>query len=141
MLASCTSQDMLASPGEESQYGVKAGALTGVAAVSSSPSNNAIDVPTRTNASNNVVTGTVVTVTFSEPMNPATLNSSPAGTLLTFTLKETTGNDVPGTVALNAANTVAKTMIAMNTGATANGRLLAQTAVTLQKNAVTQPAP
>jgi hypothetical protein len=40
-------------------------------------------------------------------MNPATLASSPAGTLTTFTLKETTGNNVPGTIALNAENTVA----------------------------------
>ena len=34
-----------------------------------------------------------------------------------------------------------KTMIAMNTGATMNGRLLAQSADTLQMNALTQPAP
>ncbi len=36
---------------------------------------------------------------------------------------------------------LAKTMIAMNTGATMNGRLLAQSAVTLQKNVLTQPGP
>jgi hypothetical protein len=31
-------------------------------------------------------------------------------------------------------------MIAMKTGASANGRLLAQTAVTLERNAITRPA-
>jgi len=52
---------------------------------------------------NSVVTGKEVTATFSQPMDPATINSSPAGTLLTFTLKQTAGNDVPGTVVMNAA--------------------------------------
>jgi hypothetical protein len=33
-----------------------------------------------------------------------------------------------------------KTMIAVNTGASVTGRLLAQTAVTLQMNAITEPA-
>ncbi|MDO8595256.1 MAG: ice-binding family protein [Sulfuricaulis sp.] len=52
--------------------------------------------------------GKLITATFSLAMDPATINSSPAGTLLTFTLKETTtGNNVPGTVAMNAANTIA----------------------------------
>lgn len=74
---------------------------------SSSPSNGATNVPTSTNSSNNIVTGTIVAATFSQPMDPATINSSPAGTLLTFTLKETSGNNVAGTVAMNTANTVA----------------------------------
>ena len=45
-----------------------------------------------------------------------------------------------GTTAHFEGVVLAKTMIAVNTGATVNGRLLAQTAVTLQINAVTQPA-
>jgi hypothetical protein len=40
-------------------------------------------------------------------MDLATVNSSSAGDSLTFTLRETTGNSVPGTVVMNAANTVA----------------------------------
>ena len=64
-------------------------------------------LPTSTNNAFNVVTGTQVAVTFGQPMDPATIVSSPAGMLLTFTLKESTGNDVPGTVSMNAENTVA----------------------------------
>ena len=75
--------------------------------LSSSPSNGAINVPTSTNTSSGVVTGTMVSATFDRAMNPSTLNSSPAGSTLTFTLKDGAGNDVPGTVALNAAATVA----------------------------------
>ena len=45
-----------------------------------------------------------------------------------------------GTTAHFEGVVLAKTMISMNTGASANGRLLAQTAVTLQMNAVTRPA-
>ena len=74
---------------------------------SASPSDGATDVATSTNSSNSIVTGTTVTATFSQPMDPATINSPQAGSLLTFTLQETTGNNVPGTVAMNAANTVA----------------------------------
>jgi hypothetical protein len=44
-----------------------------------------------------------------------------------------------GTTAHFEGVILAKTMIAVNTGASVNGRLLAQTAVTLQMNAVTQP--
>ncbi len=46
-----------------------------------------------------------------------------------------------GTTAHFEGVVLAKTMVAVKTGASVNGRLLAQTAVTLQKNIVTQPAP
>lgn len=45
-----------------------------------------------------------------------------------------------GTTAHLEGVVLAKTLIAVNTGASVNGRLLAQTAVTLQMNAITQPA-
>ena len=45
-----------------------------------------------------------------------------------------------GTTAHFEGIVLAKTLIAVNTGASVNGRLLAQTAVTLQMNAVTEPA-
>ena len=44
-----------------------------------------------------------------------------------------------GTTAHFEGIVLAKTMIAVNTGASVSGRLLAQTAVTLQMNAVTEP--
>lgn len=74
---------------------------------SANPSDGATNVPTSTNSSDNIVAGTTVTATFSQPMDPATLNSSLAGSLRTFTLKDSSGKNVPGTVAMNAANTVA----------------------------------
>jgi hypothetical protein len=46
-----------------------------------------------------------------------------------------------GTTAHFEGVILAKTMVAVKTGASVNGRLLAQTAVTLQKNNITQPAP
>ena len=45
-----------------------------------------------------------------------------------------------GTTAHFEGVVLAATMVAVNTGASVNGRLLAQTAVTLQMNTVTQPA-
>ena len=74
---------------------------------STNPSSGAVNTPTSTNGDNNVVTGTAVSATFSVPMNPATIDSSPAGSVLTFTLKGSSGDYVDGTVALNAAKTVA----------------------------------
>jgi hypothetical protein len=79
-------------------------ASTGPTVGSSSPGNNDTNVSTSTNSKDNVVTGKEVTATFSQPMDPATISSSPAGTLLTFTLQETAGNNVPGTVVMNAAS-------------------------------------
>jgi hypothetical protein len=76
---------------------------TGPTVSSSVPANGATNVPTSQNAGS----GTQVTAIFSQMMDPATINSSPAGTLLTFTLKVTGGNNVPGTVAMNAGNTAA----------------------------------
>lgn len=46
-----------------------------------------------------------------------------------------------GTTAHFEGVVLAGTLVAVKTGASVNGRLLAQTAVTLQKNTVTQPAP
>lgn len=80
--------------------------------ITANPRNLATGVPTSIEswsaASGVVSSGTLVTATFNAAMDPATLNSAPAGTLSTFTLKTTTGSvNVPGTVAMNTANTVA----------------------------------
>jgi Ice-binding-like len=50
---------------------------------------------------------------------------------------QTAGGVIIGTTAHSEGTILTKTNIAMNTGASTNGRLLAQTAVTLQKNVVT----
>jgi Ice-binding-like len=50
------------------------------------------------------------------------------------------GGVTVGTTAHFEGVVLAKTMIAVKTGASVHGRLLAQTAVTLQQNAVTQPS-
>jgi len=94
-------------PGATLAPGALAGAATEPTVVSSTPSDRATAVPTSTNTSDNVVTGAAATATFSQPMDPATINSSSAGDVLTFTVRETAGNNVPGTVVMNAANTVA----------------------------------
>jgi hypothetical protein len=81
--------------------------VTEPSVISSSPSNWSTNVPTSINNGENVIIGTPVTAIFSEPMDPTTVNSLSPGDMLTFTVKETTGNNVPGTVALNGANTEA----------------------------------
>jgi hypothetical protein len=113
--------------------GTLVGAATEPTVISSSPSKWATNVPTSTNTSDNVVSGTAVTATFSEPMDPATVNSSSAGDLLTFTVKETTGNNVSGTVVMNAANTVA-TFTPTSSALNPNTRYTA-TVTTAAKNA------
>jgi hypothetical protein len=81
--------------------GTPIGAATQPTVVSSTPSNGDTTMPASTNNSINVVTSTQVAATFTQPMDAATVN------LLTFTVKETTGNNVPGTVPMNETNTVA----------------------------------
>lgn len=71
------------------------------------PANNASNVPTSTRGSNNVLTGTAVTATFSMAMNPSTITSVPTTKKPTFTLQKTNGAAEPGTVVMNASNTVA----------------------------------
>jgi hypothetical protein len=73
-----------------------------------------------------------------------TLNQAPAtkvilsgGALAKNVFWQTAGGVVIGTTAHSEGTIMSKTMIAMNTGASTNGRLLAQTQVTLQKNSVT----
>lgn len=53
---------------------------------------------------------------------------------------QTAGAVSLGTTAHFEGTILSKTMVAMKTGASINGRLLAQTAVTLQSNTVTEPA-
>jgi hypothetical protein len=53
---------------------------------------------------------------------------------------QTSGAVAIGTTAHFEGTMLARTKIAMKTGASASGRLLAQTAVTLEQNAVTRPA-
>ena len=74
------------------------------------PSNADINVPTSTRGylHTNLVDVKVLDATFNEPMNPTTINSATPGALSTFTLKETiAGTNVPGTVSMNAASTIA----------------------------------
>jgi hypothetical protein len=84
-------------------------AITGLlipTVTSSNPTAGNQFVPTSTNGVAN--SGKLVSASFSLPMAPATLNSNPAGTLPTFTLRETVSTlNVPGTVALDAGGTTA----------------------------------
>lgn len=71
-------------------------------ATSSNPSSHDQSVTTSTSGVAN--NGKLLSATFNQAMDPATINSP----LLTFTLKTTaSGNNVAGTVAMNAASTMA----------------------------------
>jgi hypothetical protein len=52
---------------------------------------------------------------------------------------QVSGQAILGTTSHMEGIVLCKSLIALQTGASINGRLFAQTAVTLQKNAVTQP--
>src|ERR1035437_960604 len=100
---------------------------------SASPGDGAVNVATSTNKNDNVVTGSAVTANFNQTMDPATINSNLAGAQQTFTLKDTSGNNVPGTVAMDAANTAATftpigAALAANTSYTATVTSAAKTA-------------
>ena len=111
VVAGCSGGDGVAStpvtstvlPGVAGTAGANA---TNPTVISANPRNLGTNVPTSTNswiAAANVVSGTLVTATFNAAMDPATITA--AGT---FTLKTTTGGtNVPGTVTMNAASTVA----------------------------------
>lgn len=62
------------------------------------------------------------------------------GALAKNIIWQVAGSVTLGTNAHFEGVVLGKTLIAVNTGTTVNGRLLAQTAVTLQKNAITEPA-
>ena len=70
--------------------------------ISSGPNSGTTNSPTSTNGTGNVVTGKVLTVTFNEAMQSATI-TVPG----TFTLSVTGGAAVPGVVTMNAASTIA----------------------------------
>ena len=60
---------------------------------------------------------------------------------LTADVKQSAGNVSIGTAAHLEGMVLADTPVAIKTGASVIGRLLAQTAITLQKNTLTQPVP
>ncbi|MBA6390745.1 DUF3494 domain-containing protein [Colwellia sp. BRX10-3] len=62
------------------------------------------------------------------------------GALAKNIIWQVAGSVTLGTNAHFEGVVLGKSLIAVNTGTTVNGRLLAQTAVTLQKNAITEPA-
>jgi len=97
--------------------GTPGAAATNPTVIASSPSNGDTNVPlqTQNNLAPYVVHVKWVTATFNEAMDPTTI--TPVGV---FTLRDNTlGIDVPGTVTMNAANTIATfkpTAVTLNAG-------------------------
>ncbi|MEO7954837.1 MAG: ice-binding family protein [Polaromonas sp.] len=91
--------DAVAMPGAAGTAGA---ASSNPTVISSNPGSGATNSQTSTNGTGNVVTGKVLTATFNEAMQPATV-TVPG----TFTLTATGGAAVPGVVTMNAANTIA----------------------------------
>lgn len=84
--------------------GTGSGTVSGPTVLSSNPTDGASNVAVSMVDSNNLLVPRTINATFSEAMNPVTINS-PA---VTFTVKNrSSGNNVAGTVSLNAANTLA----------------------------------
>jgi len=110
--------------------GTPGAAATNPTVIASSPTNGDTNVPTSTNNTGNVQTVKLVTATFNEAMDPATITA-----LGTFTLRDDTlGLDVPGTVTMDVTNTIATftaTAIALNpnTSYTATVSTVARSAV------------
>ena len=72
--------------------------------ISASPSNLATHVPTSTNGTGNIGSGTLVIATFNEAMNAGTITATGTTSASTFSLKETlSGTNVPGTVTMASA--------------------------------------
>ena len=104
--------------------GVGGGTATDPTVKSTNPDNNAVNIST---------SNTAVTAIFTQPMDAATLASATAGAMTTFSLKDGSGVDVPGTVALSNTNTVAvftasSTALAANTQYTATVTVAAKSA-------------
>lgn len=95
--------------------GAPAGAILpgGVCTAASGPTIPTVTSSNPISGNQSVSIGTgvkLITATFSMAMDPATINSATPGALSTFTIRDMTtgaGTIVPGTVAMNVANTIA----------------------------------
>ncbi len=105
------------------------------AVTSTNPANHATNTQTSTeDPATLAVTGTVVTASFNQPMDPASITFDPPGTQPTFTLKTSGGTNVPGTVTMSRDNrdaifTPTASALAINTKYTATVTKAAKSAL------------